>query len=188
MLDLCCGTGDLALRLAKLARDDAEIMGLDFSEPMLKLARRKAVARNLERKVSFLHGDVADLPFPDGYFTVLGISFAFRNIIYRNPLRHRYLAEIVRVLAPGGRCIIVETSQPHIGLLRGIYHLYLRTLVSGVGGLLSRHHRAYRYLAESARRFYMADEVSRTLIEAGFQETQSQPLLWGIAAIHVATR
>lgn len=188
VLDLCCGTGDLSLHLAKLAKDNVEIIGLDFCEPMLDVAKAKAVTRNLERKVTFLKGDAASLPFPDGYFGALGISFGFRNISYRSPLRQRYLAEMVRVLAPGGRCVIVETSQPRLHLLRDAYHLYLKTVVPVVGGFFSGHRGAYRYLAESARRFYTADEVSNMLLEAGFQRINYRPLLWGISAIHIATR
>ena len=188
VLDLCCGTGDLALHLAELAGRDVEVAGLDFCEPMLEIARAKASARGLGRKVTFLYGDAAELPFPDGHFAVLGMSFAFRNITYHNPLRHRYLSEIVRVLAREGKFVIVETSQPRMRALHASYHLYLKTVVPRVGGFLSGHHGAYRYLAESARRFYRAEEVSGMLIDAGFREVRFRLLLRGVAAIHVATR
>lgn len=188
VLDLCCGTGDLALHLAMLAEKDVEIVGLDFCEPMLKVAKAKAIARDPERKVSFIQGDAADMPFANGHFAALGISFAFRNITYRNPLRPRHLAEMLRVLAPGGRCVILETSQPDDGLLRAAYHLYLKAVVSLVGAYLSGHHGAYRYLAESARRFYRPKEVRHLLMEAGFREVETTPLLFGVAALHVATR
>ena len=126
VLDLCCGTGDLALHLSELAEPGREIVGLDFCEPMLEVARSKADSAGLGRRITFLPGDAVNIPFPNGYFTALGISIAFRNITYRNPLRLRYLAEMVRVLAPGGKCVIVETSQPANLLLRAAFHLYLK--------------------------------------------------------------
>ena len=188
VLDLCCGTGDLAIHLAEMAEDTVEVVGVDFCEPMLEVARRKSAARGLEQRISFVPGNAANLPFPDGHFDAIGISFAFRNLSYRNPLRNQYLAEMPRILTAGGRCVIVETSQPRFFLLRAAYHLYLRTLVRQLGGLLSDHSAAYRYLAESAIRFYRPGEVSHMLKEAGFREVRFRPLLWGIAAIHVATK
>ena len=188
VLDLACGTGDLALHMARLSGPDLEVVGLDFAGPMLKVARAKAESAGLAGKVSFVHGDAANLPFPDGHFSAVGISFAFRNITYRNPLRDRYLAEVGRVLAPGGRFVMVETSQPRNPLLRAGFHMYLRLAVSGLGSLLSGHRGAYRYLAESARRFYTPDEVAALLKNAGFREVHTRPLLWGVAAVHVAER
>ncbi len=187
VLDLCCGTGDLALHMVKLS-EGRMVVGLDFCEPMLEIAREKALARGLNREVSFVNGNAASLPFPNGHFAAIGISFAFRNISYRNPLRQQYMTEIARVLARGGKCVIVETSQPRNPLLRGVYHLYLKTVVPGVGGGLSGHREAYRYLAESARRFFKPEEVSNMLIKAGFQDAQFRPLLGGVSALHVATR
>lgn len=188
VLDLCCGTGDLTLHLGKLTGGNVKIVGLDFCKPMLELARAKSITRRLEHKVTFIHGDAACLPFPDGHFPVVGISFAFRNISYRNPLRQQYLTEIRRVIAPGGKFLIVETSQPNMRLLRMAFHLYLRAVVPGVGGFFSGHRGAYRYLAESATKFYNAVEVSQMLFEAGFQRVEYQRLLGGMAAIHVAIR
>lgn len=188
VLDLACGTGDLALHLARLAGPDLEVVGLDFAGPMLRLARAKAQVAGLAGKASFIHGDAANLPFRDGHFSVVGTSFAFRNISYRNPLRERYLSEVQRVLAPGGRFVIVETSQPRNRLLKSWFHAYLRIAVSGIGSLVSGHRGAYRYLAESARRFYAPDEVAALLMSAGFQEVHAQPLLGGVAALHVAAK
>lgn len=188
VLDLCCGTGDLALHLAGYIKGNVQLVGLDFCEPMLELARTKAIARGLEQKVTFVQGDAASLPFPDAYFHAIGISFAFRNITYRNPLRQQYLKEISRVISPGGKFVVVETSQPSMRLLQMAFHLYLRAIVPGVGGFFSGHRGAYRYLADSARRFYNPEEVSQILLEAGFQRVDYRRLLGGMAAIHVAIR
>lgn len=188
VLDLCCGTGDLTLHLARMAMDNTQIVGLDFCKPMLEMARAKAVAQKPGEQVTFVHGDAACLPFPNGHFPAAGISFAFRNITYRNPLRQQYLAEIRRVIAPGGKFVIVETSQPVSRIFRKFFHLYLKAIVPGVGGFVSGHKGAYNYLAESASRFYPADEVSTMLLECGFQRVEYRLLSGGIAAIHIAIR
>ena len=123
LLDLCCGTGDLALRLANLAVDDVSIVGIDFSLPMLRLAREKAESSGKSDQVTFVYGDTATMPFPDEYFDCIGISFAFRNLTYKNRLALRYLSEVLRVLKPGGRFAIVESSQPSSLLVRELFHL-----------------------------------------------------------------
>ncbi len=188
VLDVCCGTGDLAINLAKLSGRDTEVTGIDYSQPMLEIANGKAKAARLSDKVSFIHGDVASLPFPSEYFNSIGISFAFRNLTYKNPLTEQYLGEIFRVLAPGGRFVIVESSQPRSRLVRAFFHLYLRWFVSRMGHWLSGNRGAYQYLSESARRFYTSGEVKNLLLSVGFKEVTYHPLLLGAAGIHVAVK
>ena len=186
VLDLCCGTGDLAIEIARFADRDAWVTGIDYSEPMLRIANAKAETSKTD--VTFIYGDAAALPFSDEYFDCIGISFAFRNITYKNPLTNSYLSEVHRVLAPGGRFVIVETSQPESRLIRTLFHLYLRWFVAMAGHWLSGNRSAYRYLAESARNFYSADEVKDLLLSSGFREFFSRPLLLGAAAIYVAVK
>jgi len=186
-LDLGCGTGDLAVQLAKMA-GDIEIIGLDYSPPMLEIAREKAARSVKEKRISFVYGDAAHLPFPDGYFDCVGISYAFRNLTYQNPLAERYLAEVLRVLAPGGRFIIVETSQPQAGLIRNLFHFYLRSFAFGLGWLISGQRGAYHYLAHSASRFYTAEELKELLMGVGFGQVSYRRLFWGVSAIHVAVK
>ena len=188
VLDLCCGTGDLALNLAQLAESNAELTGIDYSQPMLKIATKKAAASGRGKDISFIHGDVASLPFPDGYFDCVGISFAFRNLTYKNPLTRRYLAEVLRVLTVGGRYVIVETSQPKSKLIRKLFHLYLRWFVSNVGHWLSGNKGAYHYLAESATRFFTFGEAEEMLLSAGFRQASFQPLFSGAVGIYVAVK
>ena len=188
LLDLCCGTGDLALRLAKMATDDVSIVGIDFSLPMLRLAREKAKASDKSDRVAFVYGDAATLPFPDKYFDCIGISFAFRNLTYKNRLALRYLAEVLRVLQPGGRFVIVESSQPGPRPVRKLFHFYLRRFVSPLGRFLSGNRGAYQYLAESASRFYTVEELRNLMLEAGFCRFASRRLTLGAVAIHVATK
>lgn len=188
ILDLCCGTGDLGITIARLATNDATIIGLDYSVPMLEVAKKKAVHFTLKNKVTFIHGDVTDLPFPGGYFDCIGISFAFRNLTYKNPKTERYLAEIVRVLKKGGRFVIVESSQPPNSILRALDHFYLRTFVRWMGSTLSKNKPAYKYLTESASKFYTAEELSDLLVKTGFSKVSIKRFLFGATAIHVAVK
>jgi len=186
LLDLCCGTGDLALAVAALAPPGLAIVGLDYSRPMLDRAVRK-VAR-AGRAVTFVRGSVGRLPFADGDFDCVGIAFAFRNLVYRNPLAGAHLAEIVRVLRPGGRFVIVESSQPDSAAVRGLFRLFLRGFVRPVGGALSGAPTAYGYLAESAARFHAPPAVRDLLLTAGFREVAHRPLLLGAAGLYEAAR
>jgi len=137
ILDLCCGTGDLSVTIARLADYRPEITGVDYSQPMLEIATAKAGALNQGSNIRFINADVDRLPFSDGYFDCIGISFAFRNLTYRNPNTQSYLDEILRVLRPGGRFVIVESSQPKSAFIRFFHHLYLRAWVFPSGYLLS---------------------------------------------------
>ncbi len=186
VLDICCGTGDLVLRLARSAPEGVRLAGIDFSPGMLEVARAKVAAAGLGDRVSLLMGDIAELPFPRGYFDVVGISFAFRNLTYRNPRTDLYLAEIRRVLSPEGRFVIIESSQPSQRALRAAFHLYLRWVVSGLGGLISGSPGAYRYLSRSAAGYYTPEELTDLLIAAGFDRVRYRSLFGGVAAIHIA--
>ncbi len=188
VLDLCCGTGDLAINLARLAEKNVELTGIDYSQPMLDIAAKKAEPRAGGRRISFIYGDAANLVFPDGYFDCIGISFAFRNLTYKNPLARRHIAEVFRVLSGGGRFVIVETGQPKSRLIRKLYHLYLRWFVSRLGYLLSGNSGAYYYLAESAARFYTSEELKEMLVTAGFREVSFRSLFLGAVGIHVAIK
>jgi demethylmenaquinone methyltransferase/2-methoxy-6-polyprenyl-1,4-benzoquinol methylase len=188
VLDLCTGTGDLALLLASEAENATTVLAADFAEPMLEVARHKAEAEGLAHRLEFRLADAGDLPFNNGELQAIGIAFAFRNLTYRNPGRDRYLSEIVRVLSPGGRLVIAETSQPTNRLWRRGFHTYMRALVGPLGGLISGHGSAYRYLAHSVENYYRAEEVSEMLTQSGFTSVERAPLLGGVAALHVAIR
>ena len=188
VLDTACGTGDLALWIARLAKPRPSIFALDYSQPMLDRAIEKAQALVSQSKVTFIHGDVSSLPFPDNSFEVVGISFAFRNLTYKNPMTAKYLSEIVRIIKPGGRFIIVESSQPHNKIIRKISHAYIRLFVRAIGIFISKNRPAYNYLAESARKFYTAEELSDLLIQAGFERVTFKRLFFGACAIHIAKK
>ncbi len=188
VLDLGCGTGGLTINLALLAEDGVKITGLDYSLPMLELAREKAATVGVGEGVKFVHGEATQVPFPDGYFDCVGISFAFRNLTYQSPLRLPRLAEVLRLLKRGGQYVIVESSQPVNRVMRALFHFYLRAFVAPVGMLLSGNRGAYHYLVESASRFYPPEEVKEMLLTAGFREVNYRPLFFGAAGIHVASK
>jgi len=188
VLDLCCGTGDLALHLTQQSKRPIQVVGLDYSPGMLARAREKAARVSAPGSLRFVAGDAASMEFPDGHFDAVGIAFAFRNLTWRNPLTDRALAEVRRVLRPGGIFVVVETSQPRSLLWRTGFHAYLASIVAPVGSVVSGRRGAYHYLARSARGFFDADEVCRILDEAGFDDVSAEPLFGGIAALHVATR
>jgi demethylmenaquinone methyltransferase/2-methoxy-6-polyprenyl-1,4-benzoquinol methylase len=155
---------------------------------MLERAAAKAVRAGVQDRVSFIHGDVAGLPFPDGFFDAIGISFAFRNLTYRNPRTETYLKEVVRVLKPGGEFVFVESSQPPNPVIRWLAHGYIRLFVFRMGWWISGNRPAYRYLSESARKFYTAEELADLLVRAGFRRVTITRLMLGAAAIHVAIK
>jgi demethylmenaquinone methyltransferase/2-methoxy-6-polyprenyl-1,4-benzoquinol methylase len=186
VLDLACGTGDLSLTIAKLAKSEIEITGLDFSQPMLDIARYKAQHQGYP--LTFIRGDAGNLPFPDGYFDSIGISFAFRNLTYKHPQANKHIAEILRVLKPGGRFVIVESSQPKFRFIRWLDHIYLRAFVYLIGWWLSSNRNAFNYLTISASRYYKAEELRTLLSDSGFSKVSFQRLFFGAAAIHVAVK
>lgn len=186
LLDLCCGTGDLALTVAGLGGKGLHVTGFDFSQPMLDIAMQKAGEHRLG--ISWVRGDAAQMPFPDAHFDCVGISFGFRNLIYKNPNAERHLAEVFRVLRPSGRFVIVESSQPDSLVVRRCFHLYLRGFVAGIGSAVSGKRAAYQYLAHSAMRFDTRGEVESRLRGVGFREATSRPRLFGAVGITVAVK
>lgn len=188
ILDMCCGTGDLGVTIAKLATYNPEITGVDYSQPMLEIASTKAKLLPDGKNIRYINADVAKLPFADGYFDCIGISFAFRNLTYQNPMTQSYMAEIMRVLKPGGRFVIIESSQPKTAFIRFFDHLYLRGWVFPSGYALSGNKTAYRYLLDSALNFYSAEEMQEFLLKAGFQQATAQRLFFGASAIYTAVK
>jgi len=186
-LDLCCGTGDLAIMVARKAEYPIEVTGLDYSHPMLKIAERKAKERT-HRKIHFIPGEAAKLPFKNNEMDGIGISFAFRNLTYKNPLAQKHISEIVRVLRPGGKFVIAESSQPKNGFIRACNHFYMRGYVYHIGAWLSGNKPAYKYLAESTCNYFSPKEMEKFLLKNGFKEVKYKALFFGAAGIYTATK
>jgi len=187
IMDLCTGTGDLAIRLARMSPGETEITGYDYSQPMLDLAKQKA-AKAGQQKIAFIQGDAADMPFADNHFDAIGIAFAFRNLTFKNHDTPKFLAEIYRVLKPGGRFVIIESSQPQWRWLRALFRFYTRYIVYPVGSLVSKNKPAYKYLSYSVIHYYQPEEICELLKKHGFSEARFQRLTGGISALHVAVK
>ncbi len=183
-LDVCTGTGDMAVELSRLAGNDATVVAADFCLPMI----RKALARGFARRVQFVAADVGHLPFQDATFDLVTISFATRNIAGNPGVLLRRLREFHRVLKPGGRFVNLETSQPPCRVLRKVFHAYVQTAVEPIGRLLSRSKSGYVYLAHTIPRFYGAEEFARIIRRAGFVEVRDHRMTLGVIAIHIAAK
>lgn len=173
VLDACCGTGDLAIAALPVA---GEVVGVDFAEAMLERARRKS------DRVEWVQADALHLPFDEGSFDAATVGFGVRNLDDLD----RGLAELHRVLRPGGRLAVLEITQPR-GLLALFYKLWFDVLVPLAGKVLPGG-AAYTYLPASVRRFPRAGELAALMRSAGFERVGFRLLGGGIVALHVGVR
>jgi demethylmenaquinone methyltransferase / 2-methoxy-6-polyprenyl-1,4-benzoquinol methylase len=162
ILDLCCGTGDLAIGIARTGSRPMKITAFDLNPEMLEIARKKALQQSVQT-IEFRQGDAGSMPFADHEFDRITIGFGFRNLTWENPNREKYMAEISRVLKPGAIVLILESAVPENALIGFFYRLYLRMILVPLGGLLSGDWKAYRYLAGSSSGFYDFDTLKKML-------------------------
>jgi demethylmenaquinone methyltransferase / 2-methoxy-6-polyprenyl-1,4-benzoquinol methylase len=180
-LDVCCGTGDLALELRRRIGPDGRVVGCDFSEPMLELARRKSGDEGLP--VEFGWADALDLPYGEASFDAVTIGFGARNLADLD----RGISEMARVLRPGGRLVILEITRPHREPLAGFYSLWFDRIVPVIGTLAGDPD-AYSYLPNSVRSFPEPHELAAKIDAAGLAKIRWLLLAGGIIAIHSATK
>src|SRR5882757_3914589 len=180
-LDICCGTGDLALELRRRIGPDGRVVGSDFSEPMLELARRKSGERGLA--VEFGWADALELPYGDAGFDAVTVGFGARNLADLD----KGLAEMARVLKPGGRLVILEITRPQREPLASFYSVWFDHLVPWIGSLAGDPD-AYNYLPNSVRTFPQPERLAAMIDSAGFTEIRWLLLAGGIIAIHSATK
>ena len=186
VLDLCCGTGDLAFALARSG--PAKITGADFSHAMLVRAnaKSKSLARSDQTAspMVFCEADALHLPYADSSFDLVTTAFGFRNLAnYEDGLR-----EIRRVLKPGGTIGILEFTEPPPGLAGDLYRWYCRKLLPKIGGLLSGNTKAYKYLPASVSRFFQPEELAALIRQVGFRQVEYQLWTFGSVALHTAQK
>jgi len=181
-LDACCGTGDLALELARRTGSEGTVIGSDFSEPMLDLAREKALGRGVAG-VRFEWADVLALPYEDQSFDAVTVGFGVRNLADLAA----GVEELSRVLRPGGRLVILEITQPRRPPLSTFYSLWFDRLVPALG-VLAGDREAYSYLPESVKRFPSPAGLAAVMDRAGLARIRYVILAGGIIAIHSGTR
>lgn len=180
ILDLCTGTGDLALELSGVG----SVVACDFSHPMLVLGKKKASRSETGRRIGFTEGDALRLPFQDRSFDAVSIAFGLRNLeSYRQGL-----AEMHRVLRPGGVLAILEFTLPTLPLVRSLYLFYFVRILPRLGGWISGHGEAYGYLSRSVRQFLTPEDLDQLLQNAGFHEIQHRTLSAGIACLHLGSK
>jgi demethylmenaquinone methyltransferase / 2-methoxy-6-polyprenyl-1,4-benzoquinol methylase len=182
ILDICTGTGDMALLCAPLVGAKGRVVGIDFCFPMVQRALEKCPASY--RQVSFAIGDAGALPFPDNYFDCITVSFGVRNLEDLPGALH----EMRRVLAPGGRMLVLEFTRPSKGFFAWLYGLYLRFYLPLLGGILSGKQDAYKYLADSIFSFPPGEEFLHREREAGLENRLMKTLTGGVTTIFLSTK
>ncbi len=182
VLDLCCGTGDLAFSLARGAK--ARIVAADFSHTMLVRAREKNEEGDGAHRVQFFEADALRLPFAEGSFDLVTAAFGFRNLAnYEEGLR-----EIWRVLKPGGTLAILEFTEPAPGMFGELYRFYCRKILPVIGGMISGDATAYRYLPKSVARFFRPEEFVEVIRAVGYGDVRYLLMMVGTVGLHVGVK
>ncbi|HVA94467.1 MAG TPA: bifunctional demethylmenaquinone methyltransferase/2-methoxy-6-polyprenyl-1,4-benzoquinol methylase UbiE [Candidatus Dormibacteraeota bacterium] len=182
VLDLCCGTGDLAFAFRKHAPQGAKIVGSDFVPEMLIRARAKAAASGA--KAEFVEADALSLPFGDGTFELVSCAFGFRNLANYE----RGLHEICRVLKPGGSVAILEFAEPRGKLFGALYRFYFRNVLPRLGGWISGNSSAYTYLPSSVSKFPSPEKLQSQFERAGLVDVGFERWTGGIVTLHTGRK
>jgi demethylmenaquinone methyltransferase/2-methoxy-6-polyprenyl-1,4-benzoquinol methylase len=178
ILDVATGTGDLAIQALTLGPE--RVVGIDLSEPMLAVGRRKIAALGESDRITMTQADAADLPFEDDTFDAALVAFGVRN--FEN--LDAGLAEIRRVLRPGGALVVLEFSTPTLPVFRELYFWYSKYVLPLIGALVSGNRGAYEYLPESVRAFPYGEAFLRRMRGVGYEHAEARPLTLGIASLY----
>ncbi len=180
VLDLCCGTGDWSIALARAVGSAGHVFALDFSAQMLQYAKQKASAAGLNDRVSFIQGDAMDLPFDDGMFNYVTIGFGLRNV----PDAKRTLQEMQRVCVKEGVVACLETSQPQDQVVYKLWKMYFK-LVPLMAKMVTSSYADYDYLQKTSKKFLTARQLLYLFNEIGLQPSSYRMFLFGAAALHL---
>jgi len=183
LLDVATGTGDLAIDAAR-SYSSVHVTGLDFVKPILDVGRQKTEKANLSGQVRFIKGDALALPFKNNAFDVAAIAFGIRNI----PDRLGALAEMGRVVVPGGQVLVLEMTFPRQNPFRGVYRFYLQKVLPRLGRVFSNHPAAYEYLGDSILNFPDPDAFSGEMESVNLTHIKKYPLDFGITYLHTGMK
>lgn len=185
LLDMCTGTGDLAVEAVTHAGGAAgSVIGVDFSHEMLRLGLDKVRSLGLEGRIRLTRGDATRVPLPDASVEAAAVAFGIRNVVDRE----QGCREFARVVAPGGRLAILEFGTPQTPGLRELYQWYFRAVLPKIGGLISGNREAYAYLPASVGEFPPPGEFAQTLRRAGFREVEWKALTFGVVYLYIARK
>jgi demethylmenaquinone methyltransferase/2-methoxy-6-polyprenyl-1,4-benzoquinol methylase len=182
-LDLCCGTCDWTLALAR-ASGSGEVVGLDFSRAMLEVGREKVKRHGLEGQISLVQGNAMALPFEDNRFDYATIGFGLRNV----PDLVQVLKEMQRVVKPGGQVVCLELSKPVWEPFKSVYYFYFERILPLLGKLFAKRYEQYKWLPESLKSFPDLNELADIYRGIGLRNVRAYPLTGGIAALHIGTK
>lgn len=182
ILDIATGTGDLAILMAETTA--TKIVGLDISAGMLDVGKKKISDKNMSDKIDMIIGDSEDLPFDDSSFDAITVAFGVRN--FEN--LEKGLGEILRVLKPGGKFVVLETSNPTKFPFKQGYQFYTKNILPLIGKIFSKDDSAYGYLSESASVFPFGEEFNNILKKTGFIDVKAMPQTFGVATIYSASK
>lgn len=182
VLDIATGTGDLAISLAE--KKLSNIVGLDISEGMLKVGKEKIKTKGLEHQIDMQLGDSENLPFEDNSFGAVCVAFGVRNFEHLE----KGLAEIYRVMKPGGIFVVLETAVPQKAPFKQGYGLYTKYVLPTIGKLFSKDREAYGYLSQSASKFPCGQIFNNILTKIGFINVEDNPQTMGVASIYTCSK
>jgi demethylmenaquinone methyltransferase/2-methoxy-6-polyprenyl-1,4-benzoquinol methylase len=185
ILDVCTGTGDLAIAFQRATRGKSEIVATDFCREMLEIGRRKQSAAGIGEELTFLEADAQNLPFETDRFAIVSVAFGLRNVADTN----RGLAEMTRVCRPGGQVAILEFSTPRWQPLRGFYLLYFRHVLPRIGQFFARNNsEAYEYLPATVAEFPDGEALAERMRGVGLKNVKYWSLTFGIATLYVGRK
>jgi|TARA_B110000285_G_scaffold223178_1_gene278338 demethylmenaquinone methyltransferase / 2-methoxy-6-polyprenyl-1,4-benzoquinol methylase len=182
ILDVATGTGDFAIEA--VATDAKKIIGVDIARDMFKIGEQKVAKKNLSHIISFDYGDSENLQFDDNHFDAITVSFGVRNFENLN----KGLAEMNRVLKPGGSLVVIEFSKPTTFPIKQLYNFYFKFILPTLGKLISKDQRAYTYLPESVEAFPFGQVFLDKMLSVNFRDVKNIPLTFGIASIYIGKK
>ncbi|PHR98347.1 MAG: bifunctional demethylmenaquinone methyltransferase/2-methoxy-6-polyprenyl-1,4-benzoquinol methylase UbiE [Blastopirellula sp.] len=185
ILDVCTGTGDLALAYYKAAKGKTKIMGTDFCVEMLEIGEAKKKKAGINGQVEFQEADTQALPFEDDTFQIVSVAFGLRNVTNTET----GLKEMTRVCQPGGKVAVLEFSMPGWQPFKGIYSWYFKNILPRIGQMLaSNKEEAYKYLPESVGEFPHGEALAEKMRAAGLKDVFFRPMTFGVATLYVGTK